>query len=109
MVRRVSFFLFLPPASSATGDAPPPLKKPPPFLPPGGASIFVSESPGDYFLAEGHHLKMFDGIAATASIFPLTGYGITVVKVDNDKAFLAETSEALAKVVDCHHDCSFRS
>ena len=78
-------------------------------MPPEGASILVPDFEGDYVTDEVHYLKMFDGIAATASIFPLTGYGITVVKVDNDKAFLAETSEALAKVVDCHHDCSFRS
>ena len=105
--RRVSLFLFSPAVPSTMGDAPAHHTEAPSVCAAGGGFVLVPNFKNDYVCNEGYNLKLLNGIAATASIFPLTSDGIAVVEVDNYTAFLAETFEVLAKFVDCHHVCSF--
>lgn len=103
-------FLSRPPFLPLWALHPPVIRSPLSFVPPEGASLLVPNYKDDYvFCHERDNFKPLNSVAATASLFPLKSYVITVLEVDNNTAFIAEIFEALAKFVECLHVCSFRS
>lgn len=98
---------FLARRSFRYGLAPAHIKKPLPFVPPGGASILVPDFKQYYILGDAYYSKSLYGVAGVATIFPLVQCSISGGKMYENTALFAETVKALAKVVDCHHVCSF--